>query len=69
MIKVIEVKTKKQQREFLNFPLVLYKDNPNFCPPLYGDDARIEIVVANPTAGSHCGPNCLGISFHSIKRD
>lgn len=35
----------------------------------YGDDARIEIVVANPTAGSHCGPNCLGISFHSVKRD
>ncbi len=35
----------------------------------YGDDCRIEIVVANPTAGSHCGPNCLGISFHSVKRD
>lgn len=41
MIKVIEVKTKKQQREFLNFPLVLYKDNPNFCPPLYGDEKKI----------------------------
>ena len=35
----------------------------------FGDDTRIEIVVANPTAGSHCGPNCLGISFHSVKRD
>ncbi len=35
----------------------------------YGDDCRIEIVVANPTAGSHCGPNCLGISFHSVKKD
>ena len=35
----------------------------------YGNDARIEIVVANPTAGSHCGPNCLGISFHSIPRE
>lgn len=34
----------------------------------YGDDTRIEIIVANPTAGSHCGPNCLGISFHSVKR-
>ena len=33
-----------------------------------GDDTRIEIVVANPTAGSHCGPNCLGVSFHSIPR-
>lgn len=35
----------------------------------FGEDAKIEIVVANPTAGSHCGPNCLGISFHSIRRD
>ena len=35
----------------------------------YGSDAKIEIVVANPTAGSHCGPNCLGISFHSVPRE
>ena len=34
----------------------------------FGDDVRIEIIVANPTAGSHCGPNCLGISFHSQRR-
>lgn len=41
MIEVIEVRTKKQQREFLNFPLVLYKNEPNFCPPLYGDEKKI----------------------------
>ena len=41
MIDVIEVKTKKQQREFLNFPLVLYKNVPYFCPPLYGDEKKI----------------------------
>lgn len=41
MISVIEVKTKKQQREFLNFPLVLYKNVPCFCPPLYGDEKKI----------------------------
>ena len=41
MIEVIEVKTKKQQREFLNFPLVLYKNSPYFCPPLYGDEKKI----------------------------
>ena len=41
MITVIEVRTKKQQREFLNFPLVLYKNVPYFCPPLYGDEKKI----------------------------
>jgi hypothetical protein len=36
-----EVKTKKEQREFLNFPLKLYRDNPCFVPPLYGDEKKI----------------------------
>lgn len=34
----------------------------------YGDDLRCEIAVVNPTAGSHCGPNTVGISFHAIHR-
>lgn len=41
MIEVCEVKTKKQQREFLTFPLELYKGNPYFVPPLYGDEKNI----------------------------
>ena len=41
MIEVIEVKTKKQQKEFLNFPLKMYKNNPNFVPPLYMDEKKI----------------------------
>lgn len=41
MIEIKEVKTKKQQREFLNFPLVLYKNVKYFCPPLYGDEKKI----------------------------
>ena len=41
MIKVEEVKTRRQRREFLRFPLRLYKDNPNFVPPLYGDERKI----------------------------
>ena len=31
----------------------------------FGDDLRIEFVVTNPTAGSHCGPNGVGVAFHS----
>lgn len=38
---VKEVKTKKEQREFLQFPLKLYRDNPCFVPPLYGDEKKI----------------------------
>lgn len=34
----------------------------------FGDDLTIETVVVNPTAGSHCGPGCIGISFHAIHR-
>ncbi|MBQ6293681.1 MAG: hypothetical protein IJK77_07435 [Lachnospiraceae bacterium] len=41
MITVREVSTKRDQREFLNFPLRLYKDEPNFVPPLYGDEKKI----------------------------
>lgn len=35
MIVVKKVVTKKQQKEFLEFPLSLYKDNPYFVPSLY----------------------------------
>lgn len=41
MVETQEVKTKKQQKEFLNFPLELYKNNEFFVPPLYGDEKQI----------------------------
>jgi len=41
MVEVREVKTKKEQKEFLQFPLKLYKNNPYFVPPLYGDEKSI----------------------------
>ncbi len=41
MVTIREVKTKREQREFLNFPLDLYRDNPNFVPPLYLDEKKI----------------------------
>ncbi len=34
----------------------------------FGDDLTIETVVVNPTAGSHCGPGCIGVSFHAVHR-
>ncbi|MBO7082694.1 MAG: hypothetical protein J6W30_02480 [Bacteroidales bacterium] len=41
MISVEQVTTKKQQKEFLNFPLKLYKGNPYYAPPLYMDEKKI----------------------------
>lgn len=41
MIEIREVTTKKQQKEFLDFPLKLYKNNPYFVPPLYLDEKKI----------------------------
>ena len=41
MLTVVEVKTKKQQRDFLNYPLKLYKGNLCFVPPLYMDEKKI----------------------------
>lgn len=34
----------------------------------FGSDIKIEYEVVNPTAGSHCGPNAIGVSFHAIHR-
>ena len=41
MITITKVATKKQQKEFLDFPLKLYKGNPYFTPPLYMDEKKI----------------------------
>ena len=41
MLVIREVKTKKEQKEFIDFPLNLYKDNDCFVPPLYGDEKKI----------------------------
>ena len=41
MITVKEVRTKAEQKAFLEFPLNLYRNNPNFVPPLYGDEKKI----------------------------
>ena len=41
MIEVSEVKTRKQRKEFLNFPLDLYKGNPYYIPPMYMDEKKI----------------------------
>lgn len=41
MVTIKEVKTRKEVRKFINFPLDLYKDCPYFVPPLYGDEKAL----------------------------
>ena len=61
MITVEQVLTKKQQKEFLNFPLKLYKGNPYFTPPLYMDEKKIfrEDFVYNDM--------CESVNFNAYK--
>lgn len=41
MLKIIKVENKKQRKEFVEYPLRLYANNPYFVPPLYGDEMKI----------------------------
>lgn len=41
MIEIKEALSRRQQREFLEFPLRLYKGNPLFVPPLYADERKM----------------------------
>lgn len=38
MIRIKEVETKKEQKQFIDLPLKLYKSCPYYVPPLYGDE-------------------------------
>ena len=38
MLEIIKVETKKQRKEFIEYPLRIYKGNPYFVPPLYADE-------------------------------
>ena len=41
MVEIRQVRTRREQREFLDFPLDLYKGNPCFVPPLYSDEKKM----------------------------
>lgn len=41
MVIVTEVKTDKDIKEFIEFPLRLYKNTPQFVPPLYSDEKKL----------------------------
>jgi len=41
MVEIIEVKTTKDIKEFINFPLRLYKGCEFFVPPMYSDEKKL----------------------------
>ena len=41
MNKIIEVKSNRDIKRFINFPLKLYEGNPYYVPMLYGDEKKI----------------------------
>ena len=41
MVEIVEVKTKKQQKAFVNFQMELYKGNKYFVPPILADEMAI----------------------------
>jgi len=41
MVRIEEVKTKKQMKKFVEFPLKLYENCPYYVPQFYGDEMRL----------------------------
>ena len=49
MVEIRQVKTARDIKEFIEFPLRLYKDCPYFVPPLYSDEKKL-LVSGGKTA-------------------
>ncbi len=46
-ISIVEVKTRNELKKFISFPMELYKNNPNYVPPLIKDEEEIWDTEAN----------------------
>ena len=53
MLKIVEVKTRRQLKRFVDFPYELYADNPYWIPPLRADEMTTLRWDKNP-AFSYC---------------
>ncbi len=58
MVQIVEVKTKKQMKDFVKFPLKLYKGCPYYVPSMWSD----EINIMNPKKNfnlAKCDAKCF----------
>ena len=66
----------ENEENIKNYPIIIaHSDSLELAYQLeqllkqrFCEDIKTEYVVVNPTAGAHCGPNCVGVAFHSKKR-
>lgn len=61
LVTVFEVKTRSQQKEFVKFPLRLYKNCPYFIPPLFSDEMKIF------SSGSSYTDTCRSVCFLAVR--
>lgn len=47
-MQIVKVETKKQLKQFVQFPLELYKDCDYFCPPIIEDEMKVLDSTKNP---------------------
>lgn len=73
--KIVEYVKKLQDNIFDHEVLIAHTDNIEIAHQLeemlqkeFGGKLNIVIRDVNPTAGSHCGPDCVGVNFHAIHR-
>lgn len=73
--KIMEYVDKLQENIYDHRVIIGHTDCLNIAQMLgakmiekYGDKLNIEYVDVNPTAGSHCGPDGVGICFHAKNR-
>jgi len=64
MVNIVEVKTKKQQKLFVDFPTKMYKDNKCYVPLLRGD----ELGIFSPKKNVCCD-ECDAVFFLAYKGD
>ncbi len=62
MVDIVEVKSKKQQKLFVNFQLELYKDCPYFVPPMIAD----ELAIFNKKKNANY-ENCEAVFYLAYK--
>ena len=57
MVSIVEVTTKAQLRRFVEYPMELYKDVPQYIPGTYDDDLEDWDKKKNP-AFEYCQARC-----------
>ena len=64
MVEIKEVKTRKEVKQFIELPLNMYKDNPNFVPPLYSSE---KVIFKKKNPFSSCSDTIYFLAYKDGK--